>query len=138
MEKGNESKLQATAEALKKLDLKEFQYHKKSVEDVVKELGTSLERGLTLDEAEKRLKEYGQNQLEKEEEESLWAKIKESFEDLLVRILLLAAVISFIIAIVGKYNGYYSFLRNFQKFRSNRPKTVKLIFRSTNLWKLRH
>jgi magnesium-transporting ATPase (P-type) len=88
---------------LKKLDLKEFQYHKKSVEDVVKGLDTSLERGLTQAEAEKRLKEYGQNQLEKEEEESLWDKIKESFEDLLVRILLLAAVISFIIAIVGKY-----------------------------------
>jgi magnesium-transporting ATPase (P-type) len=88
---------------LKKLDLKEFQYHKKSVEDVVKGLSTSLERGLTQTEAEKRLKEYGQNQLEKEEEESLWDKIKESFEDLLVRILLLAAVISFIIALVGKY-----------------------------------
>ena len=38
MEKGNENKLLATATALKKLDLKEFQYHKKSVEDVVKEL----------------------------------------------------------------------------------------------------
>ena len=88
---------------MKKLDLKEFQYHKKSVEDVEKGLSTSLERGLTQAEAEKRLKEYGQNQLEKEEEESLWDKIKESFEDLLVRILLLAAVISFIIALVGKY-----------------------------------
>ena len=29
MEKGNEGKLKATAEALKHLDLKEFQYHKK-------------------------------------------------------------------------------------------------------------
>ncbi len=107
MEKGNENKLQATATALKKLDLKEFQYHKKSVEDVVKELKTSLDRGLTKEEAENRLKEYGQNQLEKEEEESLWDKIKESFEDLLVRILLLAAVISFIIALFGKYYGFY-------------------------------
>lgn len=42
MEKGNESKLQATAKALKQLDLKEFQYHKKTVEEVVKELQTSL------------------------------------------------------------------------------------------------
>lgn len=97
---------------MKKLDLKEFQYHKKSVEDVVKGLSTSLERGLTQAEAEKRLKEYGQNQLEKEEEESLWDKIKESFEDLLVRILLLAAVISFIIALVGKY---YSLLQEIDR-----------------------
>ena len=69
---------------------------------MVRELGTNLEKGLTQEEAEKRLAKYGHNQLEKEEEDSLWDKIKESFEDLLVRILLLAAVISFIIALVGK------------------------------------
>ena len=74
---------------------------------MVKGLSTSLERGLTQAEAEKRLKEYGQNQLEKEEEESLWDKIKESFKVLLVRILLLAAVISFIIALVGKYHSLH-------------------------------
>ena len=70
---------------------------------MIKELGTNLTTGLTQAEAEKRLEKYGLNQLEKEEEESLWDKIKESFEDLLVRILLLAAVISFVIALVGKY-----------------------------------
>ena len=42
---------------------------------------------------------YGLNELEKEEEESLWEKIKEQFEDLLARILLVAATISFIIAV---------------------------------------
>lgn len=104
MEKGNEGKLQATAEALKKLDLKEFQYHKKTVEDVVKELGTNPLTGLTSSEAEKRLEKYGQNVLDQEEEESLWDKIKESFEDTLVRILLLAAIISFLIALTGKYS----------------------------------
>lgn len=107
MEKGNESKLQATAKALKQLDLKEFQYHKKNVEEVVKDLQTNLKTGLTQAEAEKRLEKYGHNQLEKEEEESLWDKIKESFEDLLVRILLLAAVISFVIALIGKQNTAY-------------------------------
>jgi P-type Ca2+ transporter type 2C len=65
-------------------------------------LKTNLKTGLTKDEAARRLEEYGPNQLDKEEEESLWDKIKESFEDLLVRILLLAAVISFVIALAGK------------------------------------
>lgn len=37
--------------------------------------------------------------MEKEEETSLWDKIKEQFEDLLARILLLAATISFLIAV---------------------------------------
>ena len=63
---------------------------------------TNIKTGLTQVEAERRLKEHGPNQLDKEEEESLWEKVKESFEDLLVRILLLAAVISFIIALTGK------------------------------------
>lgn len=61
MEKGNEGKLKATAQALKKLDLQEFQYHKKTVEDVVKELKTDLTTGLTQQEAEARLQKYGPN-----------------------------------------------------------------------------
>jgi magnesium-transporting ATPase (P-type) len=44
---------------------------------------------------------HGPNELEAEEEKSLWEKIKENFEDLLARILLLAATISFIIALTG-------------------------------------
>lgn len=102
MEKGSENKLKITADALKKLDLKEFQYHKKTIEEVVKGIETDLKTGLTQKEAESRLQKYGHNQLEKEEEESLFEKIKEQFEDLLVRILLLAAIVSFVIAITGK------------------------------------
>lgn len=105
MEKGNESKLKATAEALKKLDTKEFQYHKKEVKEVVRELKTDLVKGLTSQQAKDLLEKHGHNQLDKGEEESLWEKIKESFEDLLVRILLLAAIISFLIALTGKYQG---------------------------------
>lgn len=93
--------MKATAEALKKLDLKEFQYHKKAVETVITDIKTDLRTGLTQKEAESRLLQYGPNQLEKEEEESLFEKIKEQFEDLLVRILLLAAIVSFIIAVTG-------------------------------------
>lgn len=102
MEKGQEGKLQATAEALKKLDLGAFQYHKKTAEQVLVDLGTNLKSGLSQKEAEARIEKYGYNQLEKEEEVSLWERIKESFDDLLVKILLLAAIVSFIIAVTGK------------------------------------
>lgn len=47
------------------------------------------------------MKVYGKNELDKEEEKSLWERIVEQFEDLLVRILLLAAIISFTIAVTG-------------------------------------
>lgn len=47
------------------------------------------------------MKKFGTNELDEEEGTSLWERIKEQFEDLLARILLLAATISFIIAITG-------------------------------------
>ena len=102
MQKGEEAKLAATAKALQNLKkVEDFPYHKLSVEDCVKELKTNLKSGLTDAEVQKRLKEYGPNELDEEEQTSLWEKIKEQFEDLLARILLLAATISFVIAITG-------------------------------------
>lgn len=56
---------------------------------------------MTKAEAEKRLAENGPNALKEEEGETIWDKIKEQFEDLLVRILLGAATVSFIFAITG-------------------------------------
>lgn len=92
----------ATADALKKLEsVSDFRYHKMSDKEVLSKLESSVEKGLTEAEAEKRVGKYGTNELEAEEEKSLWEKIKENFEDLLARILLLAATISFIIALTG-------------------------------------
>ena len=72
------------------------------IEEVLKELKSDIGRGLSNQEALERLKKYGENELEKKEETTLWERIKEAFEDLLVRILLLAATVSFIIAVTGK------------------------------------
>lgn len=72
-----------------------------SKQDVLKDLQTTLEQGISSAEAKKRLEKYGENQLAEEEGKSLWELIVEQFEDLLVRILLLAATISFIIALTG-------------------------------------
>jgi len=46
------------------------------------------------------LAEVGPNELDKEAEESLWEKILEQFKDLLVQILLGAAIVSFIFACI--------------------------------------
>jgi magnesium-transporting ATPase (P-type) len=101
MQKGEEGKLKVTAEALQKLNISEFQYHRMEHNKVIEELKTSHQTGLSTAEAEKRAKEFGLNELDKEEEESLWEKIKEQFEDTLARILLISATISFIIAVTG-------------------------------------
>ena len=84
------------------MDTSSFTFHKQSVEETCKSLTTDLKTGLTSAEAEKRLKEYGPNELDKEEDKTLWERIMEQFEDILVQILLVAATISFIIAITGK------------------------------------
>ena len=102
MQKGEEKKLELTAKALRELDsLNEFKFHKMSVDEVLRQLKVDQKTGLTKKEARARVKEYGPNELDAEDEESLWEKIKEQFEDLLARILLLAATISFIIALTG-------------------------------------
>jgi Ca2+-transporting ATPase len=79
--------------------LKREDYHRKSVKEVESHFKTDLSKGLTKAEAAKRLEKYGVNELEEKEKESLWEKIKEQFDDLLVKILLAAAVISFVIAL---------------------------------------
>ena len=60
---------------------------------------TDLRNGLSEREIDARLEKYGENELEKEEDKSIWEKIKEQFEDTLVRILLVAALVSFALAL---------------------------------------
>ncbi|XP_043940121.1 sarcoplasmic/endoplasmic reticulum calcium ATPase 2-like [Protopterus annectens] len=72
--------------------------HTKTVEEVLSHFGVNETTGLSSEQV-KRLKEkWGPNELPAEEGKSLWELVLEQFEDLLVRILLLAACISFILA----------------------------------------
>lgn len=57
-----------------------------------------VERGLTPDQVKKGLEKYGPNELPAEEGKTIWQLVLEQFDDLLVKILLLAAVISFVLA----------------------------------------
>jgi Ca2+-transporting ATPase len=59
------------------------------------------DQGFTDSEVRKLHDKYGFNELEEGEKESILDKILEQFQDTLVRILLLAAVISFIIALTS-------------------------------------
>ncbi|XP_039274641.1 sarcoplasmic/endoplasmic reticulum calcium ATPase 1-like isoform X2 [Styela clava] len=71
----------------------------KPKEEVVKYFGVSESLGLTAEQVKRNRKKYGPNELPAEEGKSLWQLVVEQFEDLLVRILLLAAVISFVLAL---------------------------------------
>jgi len=67
-------------------------------EDVLKHFHVSPHSGLSLDDVKRNWEKYGPNELPAEEGKSLWQMIVEQLEDLLVRILLLAAMISFLLA----------------------------------------
>ena len=67
-------------------------------EAVVKNFGSNSATGLTTAQAESRLKEYGENCLPEAEKEGLLAKFIEAFDDRMVKILLVAAFISFCLA----------------------------------------
>uniref|UniRef100_A0A665X935 Calcium-transporting ATPase n=1 Tax=Echeneis naucrates TaxID=173247 RepID=A0A665X935_ECHNA len=72
--------------------------HTKTVEEVYSFFNVNESTGLSLDQVKKQRERYGPNELPAEEGKSLWELVIEQFEDLLVRILLLAACISFVLA----------------------------------------
>uniref|UniRef100_A0A7N8YB09 Calcium-transporting ATPase n=1 Tax=Mastacembelus armatus TaxID=205130 RepID=A0A7N8YB09_9TELE len=72
--------------------------HTKSVEEVYSYFCVNESTGLSLDEVKRQREKWGLNELPAEEGKSLWELVIEQFEDLLVRILLMAACISFVLA----------------------------------------
>ncbi|KAG7964662.1 hypothetical protein I3843_09G182000 [Carya illinoinensis] len=61
--------------------------------------------GLGSIDVERRRKIYGYNELEKHEGQSIWSLVVEQFKDTLVRILLVAAVVSFVLALYDGEEG---------------------------------
>ena len=72
-------------------------WHRTATDDVLKELNTSLERGLTQGEAEQRLQEYGSNELVDRGTKNPWKILFEQFTSVMVLILIAAAVISLLV-----------------------------------------
>ncbi|XP_076369268.1 calcium-transporting ATPase sarcoplasmic/endoplasmic reticulum type-like isoform X1 [Tachypleus tridentatus] len=79
--------------------------HAKTWQEVSDYFGTDPERGLSEAQVEKYLEKYGYNELPAEEGKPLWQLILEQFDDLLVKILLLAAIISFALALFEEHDG---------------------------------
>ncbi|XP_029511149.1 sarcoplasmic/endoplasmic reticulum calcium ATPase 2 [Oncorhynchus nerka] len=72
--------------------------HTKTVEEVYSHFNVNESTGLGVDQVKRQREKWGPNELPAEEGKSLWELVVEQFEDLLVRILLLAACISFVLA----------------------------------------
>lgn len=72
-------------------------------EDVVDYFRVDPERGLAMEQVKGYQEKYGPNELPVEEGKSLLQLILEQFDDLLVKILLLAAIISFVLALFEEH-----------------------------------
>ncbi|MHA1805755.1 MAG: cation-translocating P-type ATPase [Promethearchaeota archaeon] len=73
--------------------------HALKIEDIEKRLNTSIEQGLTEEEARKRLEQYGLNELVQRKRITAWQIFINQFKDFLVYLLLFAIVISIIVGI---------------------------------------
>lgn len=69
-------------------------WHTRTIEATLEEFRTNAELGLTSEEAERRLEEYGPNTLKGKKPKSLFRRFFEQFNDFLIYILIAAAVVS--------------------------------------------
>ncbi|TPP62814.1 Calcium-transporting ATPase [Fasciola gigantica] len=71
----------------------------KEVNEVLAHFDVDAETGLSDEQVKRQAAKYGPNELPAEETKPLWRLVLEQFDDLLVKILLLAAIISFVLAL---------------------------------------
>jgi len=75
------------------------QWFSKTVQEITEEFNTNIETGLSSQEAENRLKQYGPNKFQEGEKTSIWKMLWEQINSILIWILIVAAIIS---AFVGE------------------------------------
>ncbi len=73
--------------------MSEKKFYTQSPDEVLTELATT-KKGLTSTEAQERLAKYGKNELDAGEKKTLLAKFLEQFKDLMIIILIIAAILS--------------------------------------------
>ena len=77
-----------------------------NVNEVARKLRTNISQGLSKEEAENRHNKHGPNKLEEQKKESLFIRFIKQFQDFMIIILLIAAVVSAGISFVQGENDY--------------------------------
>ena len=81
-------------------------YYGMTTDEVAKDLDTSTEQGLSPEEVQQRLEKYGHNKLREKKRTPIWKIFLSQFKDTLVLVLILAAIVTAVIAIVDKTNNF--------------------------------
>ncbi|MFB3885228.1 MAG: cation-translocating P-type ATPase [Thermodesulfobacteriota bacterium] len=101
-------------------------WHAMEVDQVLRELNTDSHQGLSNEEAQRRLKEYGYNELKKEEKISPFTIFFSQFKNILIVILIIAIGLSAMVgevvdaAIIGVIVMFCAVLGFIQEFRAER------------------
>ncbi|MBP3650929.1 MAG: calcium-translocating P-type ATPase, PMCA-type [Clostridia bacterium] len=75
-------------------------HHHESADTVTLALESDIQRGLSTNQVEKRLNQYGENKLQEKKKKTNWQRFLDQFKDVMILILIAAAAISFVIACV--------------------------------------
>lgn len=73
-------------------------YHSQTADQVIRAMSTDSSRGLTDRQVQERLLQYGENKLREKKKKSNIQRFLDQFKDVMILILILAALISFVIA----------------------------------------
>ena len=78
-----------------------------STKEVERKMGTNIRTGLTTRQVEERRKKYGVNQLQEQKKENIIIRFLKQFNDFMIIILLIASVISAVVAKLEGSNDYF-------------------------------
>ena len=79
--------------------------YSQNASELLKELDTNTEKGLSADEVLKRKEKYGENRLREKKKKTTFQRFLDQFKDAMILILIAAAIISFVVVVVEKNWG---------------------------------
>lgn len=82
-------------------------WHTKSAEEVIKELKSNWNLGLSKENVDIRRQEFGFNKLKEKPKEKLWVKFLKQFQDFMILILIIASIISAVVSYIEGSHDYF-------------------------------
>ena len=76
-------------------------FHNQDISKVIEHLDTDTTNGLSDEQVAKRREKYGENKLKEKKKRTLLVRFLEQFKDAMIIILIIAAAISFAVAIIS-------------------------------------
>ena len=82
-------------------------WYTKSIEEVARELRTNLKIGLREKDVQEREKQFGKNKIREAKKESLIVKFIKQFNDFMIIILIIAAIVSAVVSYMEGTGDYF-------------------------------